>query len=88
MFGQIWSDHPMPAALLGRKLGITRYFMEDGTNIPVTVIEAGPCAVTQLKSTETDGYSAVQLAFGDIKPRRSTMPLISSAPGVRYSGTG
>ncbi len=66
----------MSAALLGRKLGMTRYFMEDGTNVPVTVIEAGPCAVTQLKSTETDGYSAVQMAFGDIKPRRSTMPLI------------
>jgi len=76
MFGQIWSDHHMSAALLGRKLGMTRYFMEDGTNVPVTVIEAGPCAVTQLKSTETDGYNAVQLAFGDIKPRRSTMPLI------------
>lgn len=66
----------MTAALLGRKLGMTRYFTEDGTNIPVTVIEAGPCAVTQIKTRETDGYSAVQLAFGDIKPRRSTMPLI------------
>lgn len=66
----------MPAALLGRKIGMTRYFMEDGTNLPVTVIEAGPCAVTQLKTTEKDGYSAVQMAFGDVKPRRSTMPVI------------
>jgi len=66
----------MPAALLGKKLGMTRYFTEDGTNIPVTVIEAGPCAVTQLKTSESDGYSAVQLAFGDVKPRRSTMPVI------------
>lgn len=66
----------MPAAILGRKIGMTRYFMEDGSNIPVTVIEAGPCAVTQVKTSETDGYSAVQIAFEDIKPRRSTMAVI------------
>ena len=66
----------MTAALLGKKIGMTRYFTEDGTNIPVTVIQAGPCLVTQVKTTETDGYSAVQLAFGDIKARRSTMPVI------------
>lgn len=65
----------MPA-LLGRKIGMTRYFTADGTNVPVTVIEAGPCAVTQIKTTESDGYAAVQLAFEDIKARRSTMPLI------------
>lgn len=67
----------MPATILGRKIGMTRYFLEDGTNVPVTVIEAGPCPVTQVKMTETDGYSAVQLAFEDVKPRRSTMPLIA-----------
>jgi large subunit ribosomal protein L3 len=66
----------MPAALLGRKIGMTRYFMEDGRNIPVTVIEAGPCTITQVKTTETDGYSAVQLAFGEVRARRSTMPVI------------
>jgi large subunit ribosomal protein L3 len=66
----------MPAAILGRKIGMTRHFREDGTNIPVTVIEAGPCAVTQVKTTETDGYAAIQLAFDDVKPRRSTMQLI------------
>jgi large subunit ribosomal protein L3 len=66
----------MPAALIGRKIGMTRYFSGDGVNVPVTVIEAGPCVVTQLKTTERDGYSAVQLAFDDVKPRRSTMPLI------------
>ncbi len=66
----------MPAALLGRKVGMTRFFMEDGTNVPVTVIEAGPCHVTQVKTTETDGYSAIQIAMEDVKPRRSTMPLI------------
>src|SRR5690606_28359158 len=66
----------MPAVLLGRKVGMTRYFTEDGKNIPVTVIQAGPCPVTQVKSTETDGYAAVQIGFDDVKPRRSTMPVI------------
>ena len=55
------------AAILGKKIGMTRWFMEDGTNIPVTVIEAGPCVVTQVKTTATDGYAAVQLAFDDAK---------------------
>jgi large subunit ribosomal protein L3 len=67
----------MPAAaILGKKIGMTRWFMEDGTNIPVTVIEAGPCVVTQVKTTATDGYAAVQLAFDDAKARTSTQPLI------------
>ncbi len=66
----------MAAALLGRKIGMTRYFTADGRNVPVTVIEAGPCAVTQVKTTATDGYAAVQLGFGDIKPRHSTMPVM------------
>lgn len=70
------SEPPMPAALLGRKIGMTRFYKEDGVNIPVTVIEAGPCVVTQVKTTERDGYAAVQLGFDDVKPRRSTMPLI------------
>ena len=64
------------SALLGRKIGMTRYFMEDGKNVPVTVIEVGPCVVTQVKTTERHGYSAVQIGFGDMKPRNSTMPLI------------
>jgi len=66
----------MTQALLGTKLGMTRWFMEDGTNVPVTVIMAGPCVVTQVKTVETDGYDAVQLGYDDIKPRRSTMPVI------------
>ena len=67
----------MPAAaILGKKIGMTRWFMEDGTNIPVTVIEAGPCIVTQVKTTATDGYAAVQLAFDDAKARTSTQPVI------------
>ena len=64
------------AMLFGRKLGMTRYFTEDGNNIPVTVLEVGPCVVTQVKTTERDGYEAVQIGFDDVKPRRSTMPLI------------
>ena len=65
----------MPA-LLGRKIGMTRWFKEDGTNVPVTVIAAGPCVVTQIKRVDTDGYSAVQLGYDEVKPRRTTMPLI------------
>src|SRR5262245_3863138 len=65
------------AALLGRKLGMTRYFTADGRNHPVTVIQAGPCAVTQVKTTKSDGYCAVQFAFEDVKPKLTTMPLIA-----------
>ena len=74
----------MPAAIIGRKIGMTRFFNEDGTNIPVTVIQAGPCAVTQVKTESSDGYSAVQIAYEDIKPRRSTMAVIGhdAAAGV------
>ncbi len=63
-------------AILGRKVGMTRLFNEDGTDQPVTVIQAGPCVVTQLKSAETDGYDAVQLGFEDAKGRNSTFPVI------------
>ena len=52
---------------MGRKLGMTQVFGEDGNAVPVTVIEAGPCYVTQVKMTETDGYEAVQLGFGEAK---------------------
>jgi len=62
--------------LLGRKLGMTRIFAEDGANIPVTVIEAGPCFVTQIKTPEKDGYSAVQLGFMEKKEKRTTKPLL------------
>ena len=59
-------------AILGRKLGMTRVFDEDGRSHPVTVIEAGPCAVLQVKNRETDGYDAVQLGFADQKRSRVT----------------
>ena len=66
----------MPPALIGRKLGTTRLYDEAGKNVPVTVIEAGPNAVSQVKTEATDGYDAVQLAFDDVKARNSTMPVI------------
>lgn len=62
--------------ILGRKVGMTRAFIDEGVNVPVTVIAVGPCFVSQIKTPETDGYSAVQLAFEDLKPRRSTMQQI------------
>jgi len=64
------------AAILGKKIGMSRWFMADGTNIPVTVIEAGPCVVTQVKTAATDGYAAVQLAFDDAKARTSKQPVM------------
>lgn len=66
----------MPAALLGRKLGMTRYFLEDGENIPVTVLQVGPCVITQLKTPDADGYAAVQIGFEERRAHRSTQPLI------------
>jgi large subunit ribosomal protein L3 len=55
------------AAILGKKLGMTQVFREDGTVVPVTVVEAGPCKVTAVRDTERDGYAAVQLAFDEVK---------------------
>ncbi len=66
----------MTPALIGRKVGMTRVYDEKGAIVPVTVVQAGPCAVTQVKTQKTDGYDAVQLGFGDVKPKHSTMPLM------------
>jgi len=55
------------AAIIGKKLGMTQVFREDGSVVPVTVIEAGPCKVTAVRERERDGYAAVQLAFGEVK---------------------
>ena len=66
----------MATAILGRKIGMTRYYDAEGKNVPVTVIQAGPCFVSQVKTQETDGYEAIQIAFEDIKARNSTFPLI------------
>lgn len=66
-------------ALLGRKVGMTRAIEPSGEVVPVTVVQAGPCVVLQVKTKESDGYFAVQLGFEDVKPHRSTMPLIGHA---------
>lgn len=58
--------------LLGKKVGMTQVYDEKGRLIPVTVIQAGPCTVTQVKTSETDGYNAIQLGFEDVKPSRRT----------------
>jgi large subunit ribosomal protein L3 len=58
--------------LIGKKIGMTQIFDETGAAIPVTIIEAGPCFVTQIRTTGIDGYSAVQLGYGEIKPKRLT----------------
>ncbi len=60
----------MLKGLIGRKIGMTQIFDESGRAIPVTLLEAGPCFVSQIKNAETDGYSAIQLAFGEVKPKR------------------
>ena len=62
----------MKKGIIGKKLGMTQIFLEDGSVVPVTVIEAGPCTVAQKKTVENDGYDAVQLAFGDVKEKHMT----------------
>jgi large subunit ribosomal protein L3 len=76
-------------AIIGRKIGMTQLFTEEGTRVPVTVIEAGPCPVTQVKTTDSDGYEAVQLAFGAVRPKRLTKPELghlkkAGAPPLRH----
>ena len=60
--------------ILGKKVGMTQLFDEDGNVMPVTIIEAGPCYITQIKTEKTDGYNAVQLGFEQVKPKRLTNP--------------
>jgi len=75
----------MIPAILGRKIGMTQVFDEDGARTPVTIVEAGPCVVLQVKRADgPDGYHAVQLGFDDVKPHRSTLPEIGHA---RKAGT-
>ncbi len=61
--------------LIGKKLGMTRTFEESGRSVPVTVIQAGPCVITQVKNELSDGYSAVQMGFGAKKPKNTPMPM-------------
>ena len=74
----------MQKAIIGKKVGMTQIFDENGKVIPVTVIEAGPCVVLQIKTGEKDGYSSVQLGFGDIKEHRLTKPELGH---IKKAGT-
>ena len=65
----------MQKALIGKKIGMTQIFDEKGKVVPVTVVEAGPCVVSQVKTVETDGYAAIQMGYGDVKPKHVTKPL-------------
>src|SRR5438132_1336060 len=67
--------------ILGKKIGMTQIFNEDGSVTPVSVIEAGPCIVTQLKSVETDGYIAVQIGFGEVRPKHINKPQMGHFKG-------
>ena len=75
----------MVNALIGKKLGMSQLFSPDGEVTPVTVIQAGPCTVTQIKSVDRDGYNAVQLGFGEKKPQRTKKPLLGH---FKKSGKG
>jgi len=75
--------------ILGTKLGMTQVFDEEGKAIPVTVVQAGPCPVTQLKTKQTDGYTAVQVGYQEVKPKALNKPELghlgkSSSPPVRH----
>jgi large subunit ribosomal protein L3 len=67
-------DEKMGTTILGRKLGMSQVWSDNDQLIPVTVIEAGPCFVSQVKTKKTDGYDAIQLAFGDMKAGKATKP--------------
>lgn len=65
----------MKKGIIAKKIGMTQIFSETGILIPVTVLEAGPCVVTQIKTIENDGYEAIQVGFGDIKERKVNAPM-------------
>ena len=64
----------MKKAIIGKKLGMTQIFAENGAVVPVTVIESGPCVVTQKKTTETDGYEAIQVGYEDVSEKHVNKP--------------
>lgn len=65
----------MKKGIIGKKIGMTQIFDENGNVIPVTVVEAGPCVVSQKKTIENDGYASVQIGFGDLKPHKVNKPM-------------
>ena len=75
--------------ILGKKLGMTQIFDENGVAVPVTIVEAGPCYVTQRKTKDRDGYDAIQIGFGDILEKSLNKPMAghlkkSGAPALKY----
>ncbi|MBI1922059.1 MAG: 50S ribosomal protein L3 [Geobacter sp.] len=72
----------MKKGLIGKKLGMTQIFAEDGRRIPVTVVQAGPCVVIQKKTVERDGYNALQLGFGEKSAHKSTKALLGHCKGA------
>ena len=74
-------------AILGKKIGMTQVFAEDGRVVPVTVVEAGPCVVISKKTTETDGYSAVQVGFGEVQEKRLNKPTLGQFKKVSATPT-
>ncbi|MUL38673.1 50S ribosomal protein L3 [Gloeocapsopsis dulcis] len=79
----------MAVGILGTKLGMTQVFDEAGKAIPVTVVQAGPCTVTQVKTKDTDGYTAIQVGYKQVSPKALNKPLLghlakSSAPSLRH----
>ena len=75
--------------ILGKKLGMTQIFDENGVAVPVTIVEAGPCFITQKKTKDRDGYDAIQLGFGDVFEKSLNKPMVghlkkSGAPAVKY----
>lgn len=65
----------MKKAIIGKKIGMTQVFDENGKVVPVTVVEAGPCVVSQKKTVETDGYNSLQIGFGDLRPKLVNKPM-------------
>ena len=79
----------MSVGILGTKLGMTQVFDDEGRALPVTIVQAGPCTVTQIKTKQTDGYTAVQVGYQEVKPKALSKPEIghfakSSAPPLRH----
>jgi len=72
--------------IIGKKIGMTSIFAADGKQTACTIIEAGPCIVTQVKTTETDGYTALQLAFGDKKEKHTTKAELNHFSKANTSG--
>jgi large subunit ribosomal protein L3 len=82
-------EKPVSVGILGTKLGMTQIFDEEGRAIPVTIVQAGPCTITQIKTKQTDGYTAVQVGYQEVKPKAINRPELghlakSSAPPLRH----